>query len=134
MKYDNKTITLREQIDLSVLRHIVRSFHQLPLRQDSISRREEDGRYIDMLNKYLVAMEAGHGSINVQYKRGPSKAMVGRYFAELKTLGTSLQGMPREIRHTLVKDIMDDIDIRSWSPLHPSQYSLSTIESCHYKP
>jgi hypothetical protein len=62
----------------------------------------------------LAAMEAGHGSVNVHYQqRGPTKGKLGRYFAELKTLGTSLQGMPREIRHTLAKDTMDDIDFRS---------------------
>jgi hypothetical protein len=106
MKYNNQTITLREVVPIVILRRIVRFYDQLPLRQESIAKREDKGPYIDSLRKYLAAMEAGHGNINIQYQQvsGIQKGKVGRYFAELKMIGTSLQGMPREIRHTLAKD------------------------------
>jgi hypothetical protein len=115
MKYDNKTITLREVVPITTLRRLVRFYSELPLRKDSIAKREQnDGPFIERLRKYLAVMEAGHGSINVQYRqRGPSKGKMGRYFAEVKTIGTSLQGMPREIRHTLAKDTMDDLDYKA---------------------
>jgi hypothetical protein len=71
MKYNNQTITLREVVPIVVLRRIVRFYDQHPVRQESIAKREKDGKgpYIDSLRKYLAAMEAGHGNINVQYQQ-----------------------------------------------------------------
>jgi P4 family phage/plasmid primase-like protien len=115
MKYNNRNLSLRESVPIPILKRLIRFYDQLPLRTDSINKREIDNDpYIESLKKYLNAMESGGGVITVQYRqRGSVKSKTGRYFAETKTIGTSLQGMPREIRHTLAKDTMDDIDFKS---------------------
>ncbi len=107
------TITKTERVNRPYLEYLLDNWDTLEFRPSVTSDEEWDSRkickdYLDRLDK--------NGSKKTVYKQHGDK---GRYFA---VKGLSLQSMPREIRHTVSRDLYSDIDFVNCHPVLLAQY------------
>lgn len=95
------TTSLTERVDMAALNYIIHHPDLLPLL--SLKKRARLRQYRSVLDK--------NGSCTVKYRQADYGK--GRVYALEKL---SLQKFPRQIRHTLAKDIYYDIDIKNCNP------------------
>lgn len=102
-------IRMTEHFDQRALRYCLENWETLPLREET---RAADDKWVpkEICEKYLAF--ADEGLIEVSYKQ--TWHGTGRFFARG---GLSLQGMPREIRHTIARDLYHDIDMVNAHPV-----------------
>src|SRR6056300_1216794 len=99
--------TLTEKFDQHKLNHILKHRTQFK-KQMRKSCFENDYNPFAVMEKYLHRSKKGR--ISVQYKQNKG---IGRFFA---VGGLSLQGFPREVRHT-IQDGYVDIDVVNAHPV-----------------
>lgn len=116
MSSNNKMISMIERIDLPKLQIIVSNYEKL---KDKIGvafdtrkcKRVDFAQTKTILKKYLKSKDAmGSSIITYNYS---TKSFDGRLFSKT----SSLQGLPRVVRHTISKDIFWDIDIKNAHPV-----------------
>ena len=116
----HKFLTITESFDPHKLKYILDHRDDLQVEGGSIRDSEARMEYLErcfgegydpylMAEKYLK--KSKDGEIQVTYKQGGS---IGRYHA---VGGLSQQGMPLEIRHTIARELYDDIDIENAHPV-----------------
>jgi len=99
-----------ERVNLNYLSYIVNNwgiFEPLLREKD----KEENKNTKTLLAAYLAKADSETGLIKVSYKQ---RRGCGRYYA---VGGLSLQGFPREIRHTIAREFYIDIDIKNAHPV-----------------
>ena len=116
MSANNKMISMIERIDLPKLQVIVSNYEKL---KDKIGvafdarkcKRVDFAQTKTILKKYLKSKDSmGSSIITYNYS---TKSFDGRLFSKT----SSLQGLPRVVRHTISKDIFWDIDIKNAHPV-----------------
>lgn len=108
----SKFMTLVETFNIDNANCIVEHFDEL---EDQLRRRERYDKYdpLTQLKKYIssaIVNENGLGEIAIKYQQKNGR---GRFQA----MGPSLQGLPREIRHTISRDLYFDIDMVNAHPV-----------------
>lgn len=112
------SMTLREEVDMTVLRVIRDNFEEVYKRMGS-----ECWLLDDKTKEYRQSdFKEAHTIINELYKtKSKSNQVKYRYVSHLKSgrrfASNSLQGISRRIRHTIAKDIYLDVDIRNAHPI-----------------
>lgn len=119
-----KNFMLKEEFDRIALEYIVKNFDTLTFRPDTDKTATKAN-----VEKYLDA-SCGEAYANITYNQ--AKHSTGRYFAKgrVGTWSPSQQGMCREIRHTIARNIYDDIDIENAHPSLFSQFCTSRNIAC----
>ena len=116
----HKYLKITESFDQHKLKFILDNRDHLKVEGSSIKDSEARARYLEncygegydpylMAEKYLK--KSRDGEIEVTYKQSGS---IGRFHA---VAGLSQQGLPLEIRHTIAKDLYDDLDIENAHPV-----------------
>jgi len=115
-------IVLEETLDALKLAYILENLETFPLREETLDDHEKWSPTV-VMTEALRMMKGG--VLEVKYKQ--SKNEIGRYYA---FKGRSLQGMPREIRHTVARDFYVDIDIVNCHPTLLLQYCKKNDIPC----
>lgn len=115
-------VVFEETFDTMKLAYILENFETFPLREETIDG-DENWSPVVVMTEALRMVKGG--VLEVKYKQ--SKNEVGRHYA---FKGRSLQGMPREIRHTVARDYYHDIDIINCHPTLLLQYCKKNSIQC----
>jgi phage/plasmid-associated DNA primase len=114
----SKTFKMTETMDLERLKLLVDGYDYIPwpdmkskAKHDKEAKKDGHVNYKAALQKYYDVAKAGNGSVEVTYKQINGS----RYYADTRTIGTSLQGMPRIIRHTIGHRLVD-LDFKASHP------------------
>ena len=102
-----------ERVNKAYLEYIVDNWDGLEFRASVES--DESWDPLKICKEYLMRLDS-KGEKKTFYRQHDSQ---GRYFA---VKGLSLQSMPREVRHTISKDLYWDIDFENCHPVLLSQY------------
>lgn len=107
-KQEDQFVHLTETFDQHKLNHILENQYLFKkhMRPNCF---ENNYNPFTILNKYL--MKSRNGVVKTEYKQNNG---FGRFYA-VKSI--SMQSMPREIRHTLAKDLYADIDVVNAHPV-----------------
>ena len=125
-KYNGtKNVTMTEVFNRAALTYIVSNFDSLPFRSATNKTATKTN-----ITKYL--RQAKHGScVSVVYNQ--CRHGTGRYFAKGTIAGQgspSLQGICREIRHSICNLFYDDLDIENAHPNFLLQYCQAHNIAC----
>lgn len=122
----NPTFQAEEIADFRKLQYILENWDDLPLREETRKGDEMNGWLPTAIIADYIRMSK-NGMVKVKYDF--SRSGIGRLFS---FRGRSLQGMPREVRHTVAGDYYHDIDIKNAHPVFLLQYCEKHEIACKH--
>jgi len=126
MSKRNSVFQSFEEADKRKILYCIENWDNLPLREESRKVNEETRLMPSVvMNEYVRSSNTNIRTVKYNY----SKNGIGRLYA---FRGRSLQGFPREIRHTISKEFYYDIDIKNAHPTFLLQYCERNDIQCRY--
>jgi hypothetical protein len=116
------TIKKTEFCDKKVAKWIIDNITKIPCRVSTAQEIHQRG--LEYCNR-ILKLKRSEKYLTVKYKK-PGSLGQGRYFANIG----SIQGLPREIRHTICKNEYYDIDLVNSQPTILSQYCKLNKINC----